>query len=147
MKTHPAIFLLLGIFSLVSLMRAEEHRKPPAIETRDEQAERHAQDRQTIDALRRNGADLTKAHTVEHHFLSGDREKAQACAKDGIVAGYKASEISALKSETGGPYWSFDLTKPVVPSEENIFAESQRMTILGQKHGLVYDGWGCLAEK
>ena len=117
------------------------------IETKQETAHRQAKDRQTIKALRDAGSNVAKPHNLEHHFVTYERAKADAVIADELAAGYKVSEVSTLNDKSGKPYFYFDLIKATVLKEAIIFAESLRMTTLEKKHGVLYDGWGCLVEK
>jgi regulator of RNase E activity RraB len=140
----------MGIFSFLSRASGDEPNDKSSanpVETKQEEAQRHTKDKQTIKALRDAGSDLTRPHTLEHHFVTYERSKADAVLADKLAVGYKVSKISSLKDETGKTYWYFDLIKAVVPTDQNIFAESLRMTTLEKKYGVLYDGWGCEVEK
>lgn len=115
-------------------------------ESRTERAHRHAKDRQTIKALKAAGSNVAKPHSIEHHFITYDRPKAEALIGDGRTAGYTASAIESLKDENGNEYYFFNLIKQTIPVETTMFAESLAMTTLGHKHSVVYDGWGCIVE-
>ena len=144
MNTKLLTLLTMGLFSFLFSSRGDE---PNNIETKEQTALRQAADRKTIKALRNAGADLSKPHTLEHHFITYERAKADAVIADPLAAGYKVSEIAILKDENGKPYFYFDLIKTIVPDEKTIFAESLRMTTLEKKHGVLFDGWGCSVEK
>jgi hypothetical protein len=119
----------------------------PADETSQARSLRLNKDRQVIEVLRMAGSDLRKPHTLEHHFVTYDRGKIDGLVADDLAAGYTVSKISTLNDKSGRPYWYFDLIKPVVPEEEIVFAESLRMTTVGKRHGIAYDGWGCPVER
>lgn len=134
----------MGIFSFLFSSSGDE---PNNVKTKQETAQRQNKDRQTIKALRDAGSNLSKPHTLEHHFVTYERAKADVVVADQLATGYKVSEISTLNDKSGKPYFYFDLIKPIVPDEKLIFAESLRMTTLEKKHGVLYDGWGCGVEK
>jgi regulator of ribonuclease activity B len=142
--------LLMGIFSFLfgdGCSKPTGNQPSPEVETSRAKSLRLNKDRQVIKTLRMAGSDLRKPHKLEHHFVTYDRGKIDGLAADDLAAGYTVSKISTLKDKSGKPYWYFDLIKPVVPKEETIFSESLRMTTLGRRHGIDYDGWGCLVEK
>ena len=134
----------MGFFSFRSASRADE---PDNAETKQEVVLRQTKDGQTIKALQDAGSNLSKPHTLEHHFVTYDLAKADAVTADQLAVGYKGSEISTLKDQNGKPYFYFDLIKAVVLEEKTIFPESLRMTTLGKKYNVLYDGWGCSIEK
>ena len=140
----------MGFFSTLFGASGEEpvdKESSKSVETKQEEAQRKAEDRQIIEALSDAGSDLSKLHTLEHHFVTYDRARADAVIGDSLAVGYKVSEISSMEDQSGKTYWCFDLIKAVVPSEKAIFAESLLMTTLEKKHGILYDGWGCNVEK
>jgi regulator of RNase E activity RraB len=135
--------LFMGIFSFLF---SGSSAAPGNVETKRETVQRQAKDRQTIKVLQNAGSNLFKLHILEHHFVTYERARADAGVADPLSTGYKVSEISTLNDESGQPYFFFDLIKAVVPEEKTIFSESLRMTTLGKKHGILYDGWGCEVE-
>jgi regulator of ribonuclease activity B len=100
-----------------------------------------SKDLMTIDALKRNGSNLSKPHKLEHHFYVFSVHAAEALSKAGTALGYISSKIERGEHK-GTIYWYFDLIKPTVPSLENITKETTLMLKLSREHKAEYDGWG-----
>ena len=99
-------------------------------------------DEQTIKALANAGSDLSKPHSLEHHFNCRTRAAADAVLAWGDTGGYQPSPMSEGEFK-GREDVYFDLVKSTVPTIENITAETTAMLKVAAKHGVEYDGWGC----
>ena len=98
-------------------------------------------DLETIEALKRNGSDLSKAHILEHHFYVFFEKTAKRLSEKGVSLGYKTSKIQSGNYE-GNSYWYFDLIKPTIPDIEIITKETTLMLKLAKEFDAEYDGWG-----
>lgn len=105
-----------------------------------------AKDEQVLRALADAGSDLSKPHSLEHHFVCPNRAAAQPVVAWGIAAGYQTSEVVDGEFE-GRKYSCFDLIKSTVPTISIITAETSAMLAAAARHGVEYDGWGCEVVK
>ena len=99
-------------------------------------------DMDTIQALRAAGSDLSKPHTLEHHFICPTRDRAAPILKWGSANGFQPSDVLDGVHE-GEAYVFFDLIKLTVPDIERVFPVTSEMLRLAKKHSAEYDGWGC----
>ena len=106
---------------------------------REEIGHQRAMDEETLQALANAGSDLSKPHSLQHHFECQTREEAQPVLAWGIANGYEASLV---KSDAKEDVY-FDFVKGTVPTIQNITSETTAMLKLAASHGIAYDGWGC----
>jgi regulator of RNase E activity RraB len=116
-------------------------------ETIEERMTRLQADRDVLKSLVNSGSNLKKPHEIEFHFVSYDKTTITAVAVEGKKMGYRVSKIDTLKDKQARQYWYFDLIQSIVPSEKNIFSQTEIMTNLAKKHAVEFDGWGCLIVK
>src|SRR6266511_3165334 len=109
--------------------------------TEEELLHQKNKDVMTIDALTRNGSNLSRPHKLEHHFYVFSVQAAEALSKAGTALGYNSSKIERGEHK-GAINWYFDLIKPTVPSLENVTKETTLMLKLSREHKAEYDGWG-----
>ena len=109
-------------------------------------AGQRAKDEQVIRALAEAGADMSKPHALEHHFVCPSRAAAEPAVAWGRASGYKPSPVSEGEFE-GKKYVYFDLVRETVPTIANITAQTTVMLQIAAKNGLDYDGWGCEVVK
>jgi regulator of RNase E activity RraB len=95
--------------------------KPNNVETKNKTERRLAMDREVINALHKAGANLSKPHTIEHHFVTYERKKADAVVMDELANEYKVSEIRTLNDEKGVAYFYFDLLLEQLSRTRNPF--------------------------
>jgi regulator of RNase E activity RraB len=137
-----AFLLMISLFSfLFGSGRAADG------ESADARAKRIEGDRAVIQSLKEHHSDLSKPHRIEFHFVGYDHAKVIAASEEGAKMGFELSKIDTLADKQGVQYWYFDLIRDVVPSEKNVTPVTARMAELGRKHGIEYDGWGCLIVK
>lgn len=105
-----------------------------------------AKDVDVLRALADAGADLSKPHSLEHHFICPDREAAQRVIAWAVDAGYSPGEVLDGEWE-GRKYAYFDLIKHTVPTIENVSSQTGAMLEVAAKYGVEYDGWGCAVVK
>jgi len=110
-------------------------------------------DRQVLAALASHGSNLTKpAHTI-HFLYFKSLASAQTAAAELQKAGYQNLRVhrappKSLWQRFFGPHeYSCIAETHAVPSEANVFATTDRMTLLAQKLGGEYDGWEASVEK
>ena len=99
-------------------------------------------DLEVIAALKKHGSDLSKAHLIEHHFVTHSREDGAELLRWGKLNGFQVSELKEGEWE-GRRYYYFDLRKPTIPTIENISPDTTLMLRLGLEFNCEYDGWGC----
>jgi regulator of RNase E activity RraB len=116
-------------------------------ETLTQRIARENADRSVIASLQRNGADLGKVHNVEHFFIARTRDALTPLAPELTSRGFAPQAPSEAKDQRGFPIWTLTATKPTVPSEANILADSLQLVTLARRLGVVYDGWGAIAVK
>ena len=109
--------------------------------TKEELSGQRNMDLETIEALKRNGSDLSKAHILEHHFYVFSEKSAKRLSEKGISLGYKTSKIQPGNYE-GNSYWYFDLIKPTIPEIDIVIKETTLMLKLAKEFDAEYDGWG-----
>jgi regulator of RNase E activity RraB len=119
---------------------------PPPPVSEGDLYDRLTKDRQMIEVLRTAGSDLAKPHALEHHFVCPDRPSAERLAARGAEDGYEASSVFENEAE-GETTFHVDLVRAVVPSLENVTAETTAMLRLAARTGADYDGWGCEVVK
>ena len=116
-------------------------------ETKAARALREQADENVIAQLVKNGADISKPHDLEHHFVASSKKSVDALAALGVRLGYRPINPTEGTTKEGKRYWTIDLARKVVPAKENVFAESRKMTMIAHQAGAEYDGWGCELEK
>lgn len=100
-------------------------------------------DEQVLRRLAEAGSDLTKPHSIEHHFVCSERSSATPVLSFGASAGYQPSPV-AENTFAGQPHFTFDLVRVCVPTLAAITEQTRAMMEIATKHGLEYDGWGCM---
>jgi regulator of ribonuclease activity B len=135
-----AIHVLIGfifVFGIERFAMAAEK----SMNTDPELERQKTKDKATIEALKRNASDVSKPHTLEHHFYVFSIKSVNTLTKRGVELGYEISEVKPGNGQ-GRNYWYFDLKKPIVPSLENVTKETSLMIKLSREHQAQYDGWG-----
>jgi len=105
-------------------------------------AQQRRKDQEVVRALANAGADMSKAHALEHHFVCVDRTAAEPVVAWGRGAGYEASPVSEGEYK-GQRYAYFDLVRKTVPTMDNITRQTTAMLEAAAANGVEYDGWGC----
>jgi regulator of RNase E activity RraB len=110
-------------------------------------------DRQVLAALASHGSDLTKlAHTI-HFLYFKSMDAAESAAGELQAAGYQNIRVhraptTSLWGRLFGPReYSCIAEMHAVPSEDNVFATTDRMNALAAKFSGDYDGWEVSIEK
>lgn len=88
------------------------------------------------------GSDLTKSHSIEHHFVCSERSSATPVLSFGASAGYQPSPVTE-NTFAGQTYFTFDLVRVCVPTLAEITDQTRSMLELATRCGVEYDGWGC----
>lgn len=104
-------------------------------------------DAQIKQALIERGDDESKSHTIEHHFLSEQREPLSELEPVGRMLGFNASEIWDETTDEGVPYFTMNLLSDTTTHLQGLGRESLLMTALAEAFGVSYDGWGTHVEK
>jgi regulator of RNase E activity RraB len=117
------------------------------LESPSQRAARENADRSVLAALQRNGADLSKAHNIEHFFIARTRKALVPLASQLTSRGFSPQPPSEGKDQRGSVIWTLLATKPTLPSEANILADTLQLVALARQFGVVYDGWGAVAVR
>ncbi|GGE86098.1 ribonuclease E inhibitor RraB [Priestia taiwanensis] len=119
-------------------------------ETMEERRIREQQDIDTISALKEAGSDLKKEHYLEHYFVLNNSEAIEKIVGDLHVQGYDIYEPSEQTDEFGETIYLLVIGKPCVPTQENVWAETKKMTEIAITYwgsSNYYDGWEAAIEK
>ena len=108
---------------------------------------RLAMDLQTKRALIEQGDDEERIHVVEHHFVASDPSPLEGIAKIGRMLGFRTSEIRRGDTNSGQPYWYFDLLNEMPTLLNDLARQSLLMLTFAEGYGAAYDGWGTNVEK
>lgn len=110
-------------------------------------------DRRVLAALASHGANLNKpTHTI-HFLYFKSMNAAKSAASELEAAGYKKLRVhraptKSLWKRWFGPHqYSCVAETHAVPSEDAVFATTDRMTALAKKFGGEYDGWEAAIVK
>ncbi|MBM4018278.1 MAG: ribonuclease E inhibitor RraB [Planctomycetes bacterium] len=110
-------------------------------------------DRRVLAALTSHGSDLTKpAHTI-HFLYFKSMDAARSAAHELEAMGFqnlrvRSSPTKSLWKRLFGPReYSCTAETHAVPSEDSVFATTDRMNALAAKYGGDYDGWEASVEK
>jgi len=103
-------------------------------------------DREVLGNLARYGSDLSKPHHTVHYLYFKSEAGAQAAASELRTEGYENVRVERepaplLKRLFGPKEFSCLAETHAVPSEEAVFATTDRMNDLARRHGGMYDGW------
>src|SRR5207253_713109 len=134
-------WLALVLVSLVGSAGAQE------VESAKQRLARENADRSVIAALQRGGADLNKPHDIEHFFIARTRDALIPLTSALADRGFSPQPPSESKDQRGAAVWTLLAVKPTVPSEANIFADTEQLAKMAKEFGVIYDGWGAKAVK
>jgi hypothetical protein len=101
-----------------------------------------AADRDVIEQLRANGADLSQPRHVIVYLYFTTKSDADGAAADLASAGLSGS----LASNEAQDSWLVKVEFHAVVSEEAVGELSGRMNAIAQRHHGVYDGWEASAN-
>jgi len=110
----------------------------------DEQqsALREADDLDTLAALRRQGLDLSKTHTVQHALVSRERAALENAQEDVRKAGFTTSPIAERKDRDGRPFFRLEAQRKLKLSDlEAVFGASRALEGPRRRHGFTHYGW------
>ena len=107
---------------------------------RDEGAAANA-DRQIIDELLRNGADLEKKHQLQHFLYFPSEDGARAAAAE--TAG---NHLTATIAEADGGQWRLELSGPGYAGHYAVAKDRAYLDSVALKHDGDYDGWEAAVE-
>ena len=94
-------------------------------------------DRDTLDALRQAGSNLSRSHPIRHYLYFPQREAALAAQRTLAGEGYRVEVRRAAK----GPDWLALASHTLVPTDHNVAATTARMEQLASSLHGEYDGW------
>lgn len=103
---------------------------------------READDLEILSTLRRNGADLEAATTVEHFLLAREPENLVKAKQAAAGKGFQVGDVQSHHDREGRPYFALGLRRKLVLGDlKAVFAASQVAYQLSLEHGVDYDGW------
>lgn len=91
-----------------------------------------------IEALIKNGSDVTKEHQIDFFFDFAKFEQAAPVAQALDAEGYEVKMY-----ENGDKSFSIEAKSNMVPSITTMRNLTAKFESLAVKHGGVYDGWGA----
>lgn len=97
---------------------------------------------ETIEALTEDGSDITKPHTIEHHFASSDFDALEKAAVDAFKAGFEVSDAEEMVLDDGGTVFCFDAAVEKKLDIQVFNADTDKLIAIADKHKVFYDGWG-----
>jgi hypothetical protein len=135
----PALALALSLAAapLAAQTPAEPKTAPAKGHAAEEMADMH-----TLEALRRNGANLSKPHKVQYFTNFPSEAQMSAARKELLAAGFTV--VRAAQAGKDQP-WVLILTRTMPLSTENVRASRQTVSSAVTKHGGRYDGWEAAA--
>ena len=103
-------------------------------------------DREVIHALRHHHSDISKPHHTLHYFYFNSKAHAKNLAAelqnlDCFNIRVEAAKTPFFKRLLGSQNWSCVAEKTLIPSEENVFANTDQFNTLASKYNGEYDGW------
>jgi hypothetical protein len=135
----PALALALSLAAapLAAQTQAATQPAPAKGHAAEEMADMH-----TLEALRRNGANLSKPHKVQYFTNFPSEAQMSAARKELLAAGFTV--VRAAQAGKDQP-WVLILTRTMPLSTENVRASRQTVSSAVTKHGGRYDGWEAAA--
>ncbi len=97
---------------------------------------------ETIEALKEDGSDLSKPHTIEYHLASQDFDKLEKAAVDAFKAGFEVGDAEELMLDDGGTIFCFDAVIERTLEIESINKDTDTLIKIADRHRVHYDGWG-----
>ena len=96
--------------------------------------------------MKKYGADLSKSHSIEHHFNVYSKENGLQFIKWAKTNGFEVTplEKGEWKKKT---YYYFDIIKPALPNLDSLTPDTSLMLRMAEEYECDYDGWGCLIEE
>ena len=139
--------ILLCVSALAACSRGVERSTAPREEIHstlpaDLLARQRASDEQVLRSLRDAGADLSKPHSIEYHFICPNRTAAAPVIEWGRASGYRPSRVSDGEYK-GRAYVYFDLVRNTVPTIENLTPQTIAMLEAARRFAVEFDGWAC----
>lgn len=97
---------------------------------------------ETVQALTEDGSDVTKPHTIEHHFAHADFDVLEKAAVDAFKSGFEVGDAEELMLDDGGTIFCFDAVVERILDVELINQDTDKLLSIAVKHEIHYDGWG-----
>lgn len=98
-------------------------------------------DRQTVDELERNGADLQQRHHLRHYLYFPSEDDARAAATD-----TERDDLTASISEADGGRWCLELSGPGYVGYRAVASDRGYFDKVALIHNGEYDGWEAAVE-
>lgn len=103
------------------------------------------QDQEVLRSLATAGSDLSRPHPIDFYFYFPRREWATAAARvlaqEGFLVAIRGPRIPWWKRPFVRAPHKVEAHKSVVPTEDTIFALTDRLNALAKEHGGTYEGW------
>jgi hypothetical protein len=109
-------------------------------------APQREKDQAVLRALEDARSDLSKPHSIEHHFICSTAMLAESVRTRGASLGFEPSRVVEQR-DSGQTYFSVDLVRVAVPTAAEISAQTRTMLALAATCRVEYDGWGCMVVK
>ena len=116
------------------------------METKQAKKWREQFDLRTIKAIIDQGANLSKPHSIEHHFIVTNEQNIAKMSEILKREGYEVYGACEDIDEDGKKYFFFDACKVCLIEPNTIFAQTKQMTEIASSFKESYDGWGTFLE-
>lgn len=97
---------------------------------------------ETVEALKEDGSDISRPHTIEHHFAHSDFDVLEKAAVDAFKNGFEVGDAEELMLDDGGTIFCFDAVVERMLDVEVINQDIDKLLAIAVKHEVHYDGWG-----
>jgi regulator of RNase E activity RraB len=102
------------------------------------------QDAHIIAQLVAAGADVSKPHDVDFFIVASSKKRAATIAKELVSSGYT---IVSTQSVKGTSNWEVHAKRSMPLSTETMVNITRTLSLLAEKNGGYYDGWGTTPVK
>lgn len=104
-------------------------------------ANQHDADLEIIRALTGAGSNMSKPHSLEHHFVSKSKTSLESLRSRAVSSKYQVSDTFSTGRLV--KTYFFDIIIDTIPTIENITPATTVMHQLAAEYSCSYDGWGC----
>lgn len=97
---------------------------------------------ETIEALSKDGSDISKPHMIEYHLAAKDFDLLEKAAVDAFKAGFEVDDAEEFELDDGGTIFVFDAKIERMLEPELLNKDTDTLLAIVNKHKIEYDGWG-----